>query len=359
MDFEQYYNHLHDLSSQEPNSYCVVDDRGLYIRIDMLVSKHYGFDLKHIVENVIQKFGDDRIIYFDFYDGGNPQLSGFVSFLEYLQGQYNLTRERTVIKTYQRVHIPNAIVMYTPISHFLVHTYANLKSTSLLNSAFTKKFGCLLGRQDMYRLKLVRHMVENYSNDAVISCHATDRSLFYLENQSFRDLYTDELDWAKNNLPIRPQAFNTTQWGSVNYFDAIDSSVELYNQFFFDIVCETDCNAPDWFTEKTYKNLMLGRPFIIWSGAGALQELRNLGFKTFSDFIEEQYDNEYSNLTRFNKILALIDEQAKMPIELMRERHDQMKPIFEQAQIKTILRRKHYGIFSRNPCSFTSTTNRR
>lgn len=329
MDFEQYHNHLHDLSSRDPGSYCVVDDLGLYIRIDMLISKHYGFDLKHVVEDILQKYSKDRIIYFDFYDGGNPRLSGFSAFLEYLQGQYNLTRDRTVIKTYQRVYIPNAIVMYTPISHFLTHTYDALKNTPLLGNEFDKKFGCLLGRHDMYRLKLVRYMLEHHAQESVISCHADSRSIFYLENHSFKDLYTEEIEWVKNNLPIRPQQFKTTQWGSVNYFDAIDGGVDLYQQFFFDIVCETDCNSPDWFTEKTYKNLMLGRPFILWSGAGALKSLQNLGFKTFSDFIEEQYDDEYCNITRFEKVLALITEQSKMPIDLMKERHEEMRPIFE------------------------------
>ena len=328
MNFEEYYNHLHDLSEKEPGSYCVMDDRGLYIRIDMLITKHYDFDLKQIVEDIIQRYSDSRIVYFDFYDGGNPRLSGFTVFLEYLQSQYNLTRNRTVIKTYQRVHIPNAVVIYSPISHFLVHTYDSLKETPLLDGSFTKKFGCLLGRQDLYRLKMAKHMKDRYSEESVISYHATSKSLFYLESPAFRDLYADELFWANHNLPIQPQSFKTTQWGSVNYFDATAESVELYQQFFFDIVCETDCNAPDWFTEKTYKNLMLGRPFIIWSGAGALKELKNLGFKTFDDFIEEQYDNEYSNIARFNLILDLIAEQNEMSVELMRERHEQMKPIF-------------------------------
>lgn len=329
MDFEKYYNHLHELSSQNPESYCVVDDTGLYIRIDMLITKHYDFDLKHIVEDIIQKFGENRIIYFDFYDGGNPRLSGFASFLEYLQGQYNLTRSRTVVKTYQRVYIPNVVVIYSPISHFLVDTYDKLKSIPVLNGNFSKKFGCLLGRQDMYRLKLMKYMVEKHKDESVLSYHATDRSMFYLAAPAFQDLYREELEWARTHLPIQPQTFKTTQWGSVDYNEAIDQSLALYNDFFFDVVCETDCNSPDWFTEKTYKNLMLGRPFIMWSGPGALKSLKNLGFQTFSDFIEEQYDNEYSNTARFGMIQKLITEQSRMSIEIMRERHEQMKPIFE------------------------------
>lgn len=329
MDFEYYYNHLHDLEVRDPDSYFGFDDRGLLIRIDMLISKHYDFDLKQVVEDIIQKFSENRVVYFDFYDGGNPRLSGFIVFLEYLQGQYNLARSRTVIRTYQRVYIPNAVVIYTPISHFLTHTYDKLSNVPLLDNSFTKKFGCLLGRQDMYRLKMAKHMVENYAEDSIISCHATSKSIFFMESKSFNGLYNDEVEWARTHLPMQPQNFKTTQWGSVNYYDAIAGSVDLYQQFFFEIICETDCNSPDWFTEKTYKALMLGRPFVLWSGPGALKELKNLGFMTFSDFIEEQYDNEYCNIDRFNKILRVIGNQAAMSVELMKERHSEMQYIFE------------------------------
>jgi hypothetical protein len=44
-------------------------------------------------------------------------------------------------------------------------------------------------------------------------------------------------------------------------------------------------------TEKSFKPLKEKHPFILVAGAGALAYLRTLGFKTFSEFWPETYDN--------------------------------------------------------------------
>jgi hypothetical protein len=43
-------------------------------------------------------------------------------------------------------------------------------------------------------------------------------------------------------------------------------------------------------TEKVYKSLMLGHPFIVYGGPNYLSKLHKMGFKTFSDWIDESYD---------------------------------------------------------------------
>lgn len=55
------------------------------------------------------------------------------------------------------------------------------------------------------------------------------------------------------------------------------------------IVSETTQN--EWFpTEKTYKSLMLGHPFVIYGGQHSLAKIRALGFETFDQEIDEAYD---------------------------------------------------------------------
>jgi len=43
-------------------------------------------------------------------------------------------------------------------------------------------------------------------------------------------------------------------------------------------------------TEKTYKSLMLGHPFILYGSHNDLHNLQALGFKTYSPWIDESYD---------------------------------------------------------------------
>ena len=64
-------------------------------------------------------------------------------------------------------------------------------------------------------------------------------------------------------------------------------------------------------TEKTFKPIALGMPFIIVGTQGSLQYLRSYGFKTFGDLWDESYDDEPDDSNRIEKIaqvLKLLDE---------------------------------------------------
>ena len=51
-------------------------------------------------------------------------------------------------------------------------------------------------------------------------------------------------------------------------------------------------NERMFFSEKVYKPLGLGMPFITLGNPGTLNELRKLGFKTFDKWFDESYDND-------------------------------------------------------------------
>jgi hypothetical protein len=76
----------------------------------------------------------------------------------------------------------------------------------------------------------------------------------------------------------------------------------IYQSSWYSIVCET----VDWgytgnfVTEKTAKCLFARRIFIMFAGAGLLNRLHQLGFRTFhGDDIDESYDNEPDNAKRY------------------------------------------------------------
>jgi len=55
-------------------------------------------------------------------------------------------------------------------------------------------------------------------------------------------------------------------------------------------------------TEKTFKPIALGMPFVIVGTQGSLRYLRSYGFKTFGEFWDESYDNEPNDQLRIKKI---------------------------------------------------------
>ena len=68
-------------------------------------------------------------------------------------------------------------------------------------------------------------------------------------------------------------------------------------------------------TEKVFKPIANFQPFIFMAYQGALAELRNLGFKTFSPFIDESYDNEPDAGKRMQMITAEVARLCAMSKE--------------------------------------------
>jgi hypothetical protein len=113
---------------------------------------------------------------------------------------------------------------------------------------------------------------------------------------------------------INPKAHHARdrEFGEFNWPRNIVSYPEVACNFQIEIVSETDyCRLGDY-TEKTWRCLATGKPFILLCGAGSMHELKRLGFKTYSPFIDESYD-QIDNLNQ--RIIAIkkeIDRLAQM-----------------------------------------------
>ena len=76
-----------------------------------------------------------------------------------------------------------------------------------------------------------------------------------------------------------------------------------------DILIEMDPPQPVRFlTEKIFKPLAYGMPFMVIGNKGSLQRLRDLGFQTFPEWFDESYDEE-SNFSLRTK--AMLDSYEK------------------------------------------------
>jgi hypothetical protein len=62
-------------------------------------------------------------------------------------------------------------------------------------------------------------------------------------------------------------------------------------------------------------------------GAGSLAHLHELGFKTFSPWIDESYDQITNTYLRFEAIKQEIDRLAAMSMQELNNMHQEMLPI--------------------------------
>jgi hypothetical protein len=80
-------------------------------------------------------------------------------------------------------------------------------------------------------------------------------------------------------------------------------------------------------TEKVFKPIANFQPFLFVAYPGALALLQSLGFKTFSPFIDESYDNETDDTIRLQMIYKEIEKISKMSKEQVHNWYWSMKDI--------------------------------
>jgi len=61
-------------------------------------------------------------------------------------------------------------------------------------------------------------------------------------------------------------------------------------------------------TEKSFKPIALGMPFVLSATAGSLAYLRSYGFQTFNEFWDESYDLETDDFKRAEKVAAVLKQ---------------------------------------------------
>jgi hypothetical protein len=80
-----------------------------------------------------------------------------------------------------------------------------------------------------------------------------------------------------------------------------------YSNSYFSLISETETSDQCIFiTEKTYKPIYAGHPFIIWGNPGTLMYLRSIGYKTFPTLFDESYDNELDPVKRLEMIIVQV-----------------------------------------------------
>jgi hypothetical protein len=106
-----------------------------------------------------------------------------------------------------------------------------------------------------------------------------------------------------NDIQANKSHLFKDQWGDV-YFNA-----KSYIDTYFSLVTETIFDCPYSFrTEKIWKPIAMGHPFIVASNPGYLRDLKQLGFRTFDHLIDESYDSIIDRQKRIDRIIGLVDD---------------------------------------------------
>ena len=103
-----------------------------------------------------------------------------------------------------------------------------------------------------------------------------------------------------------------------------------YQNSLVSIVTETNFrDAEVTLTEKSFKPFKEKHPFILVAGPGAIKFLHSLGFKTFSEFWPEDYDQNGAPEDRIKRIIEVVKVIANWTPEEILDFRRRVKPILE------------------------------
>jgi hypothetical protein len=117
----------------------------------------------------------------------------------------------------------------------------------------------------------------------------------------------DQLNLNKDKILSLPNLYIDRKDLKNNHVNMINSSRKFYADTYFSVVSETNfyerTDPGQFVSEKTFKPIAEKHPFILISRPGCLQKLKSLGYKTFSPFINEDYDIETNDSKRMRMIV--------------------------------------------------------
>jgi hypothetical protein len=122
------------------------------------------------------------------------------------------------------------------------------------------------------------------------------------------DFYQQQIDIPTTDTFVKNHLFKNT-WGEI-YLKA-----EPYIDTYFSVVTETVFEYPYSFrTEKIWKPIAMGHPWIAVANAGYYRDIRNLGFQTFDGIIDESFDRIDDNQKRIERIAKVVEDLCQQDL---------------------------------------------
>ena len=194
---------------------------------------------------------------------------------------------------------------------------------------------------DLHRRGLLDHSNWSYHTDCSLNDDPADNPIELDSDSSWRS----DTEKFVSNGPYRCDELNLQKQNDHHYVN-----FALYSESYFQIVIETHFDADQsggtFLTEKTWKPIKYGQPFVVAGPVGTLAALRASGYRVFDSVLDNTYDTIQNNTQRWIALRGLIqDIKSRGAAQLFQlcesdVRHNQ--EIFSQRQtppLNTLLER--------------------
>lgn len=212
-----------------------------------------------------------------------------------------------------------------------------------------KEFLCLNSFMRWQRQALVFYLEKNnLLKNSLTSCIHWDYCVITedeFESIKIDDTIYDEiLEYRESVKPKRLtmkdiNGDNIRSDESRSYLDFC-SETNLYDSTKYSLVSETYCSQEGglFITEKSYKPISMGHPFIIFGPTGILKQLREDGYETFPELFDESYDDHVKPADQLKIIIKNLKTPKTITPEIIRKCERNRNHFYKQ---KGILKNKN------------------
>ncbi len=307
--------------------------------ITVLTSHNHIWDKDKVVAGIVKEYQTNGQVVISMNNEGPCNDSvGLYRLLDMLCETFGFDPKNITIITSNREELSDRYNIEIRKNHWIFQTYQSAVKNGFVFDDFKNKkfpvpnlFGCLYNIPSWNRLSLLSYIKYNTTNQSLLACNGTwqpeQHNSYYLspvtdfspeEIFNIVKLIQDGIGPLPNHPGHKPDENENTK------------ILNLYNDFLIDVVAETYTNGLTFFpTEKTFRPMFALTPFIAFGPQAFLNTLKSdFGFKTFSDWWSEDYDN-YQNYDRIKKMystISYIDSMSKDNLEAM---YMDMQPTLE------------------------------
>jgi hypothetical protein len=225
------------------------------------------------------------------------------------------------LETYDRVNI-----VFDPTAMFELEHFQMVAEQIPKTKDIQYHFGSLVSRTTLPRLVLSSFLYANHRNKTFQTFHYNHNSDYHKTHLELDRLIHEygpnsvEFDEAVMLLKSSPLLKEEVETYPILHPENLMTPCNWYSSFAVDIICETWYQGSNFFvTEKFWRAVATKTPFIIHGPQNILTNLKKLGFKTFSDFWDEGYQEDpyYHNIYEIKQVINELSKKSVDEINFM------------------------------------------
>ena len=268
--------------------------------------------------------GQDQITLDLQFEGPCLESLGINSMINDYCNLYRVGPRQIQIVQWNNTVEPTEYTVVDPpkISHFFDASRRYDWDDTLPKDTHEHLFGFFIGRCTIPRAAIMHHLFHKWGSQNLLSCLDTKEITPWLIKNTGVNL-----DYIDQWIPIdKQQRFN--DWWKTNPIPSIDQHhfddsyskdhntnqdlLEHYYKFDIEIVAESYTRGSSFFpTEKTVRPLIAAKPILVYGPKNYLENLKAMGFKTYSSLWDESYD-KCEGTERWDIMQSVIDTMMQL-----------------------------------------------